>query len=649
VTFNEPLDIVQEPTGLSDAWIVVEKAGRVLRLENSINGLSNTFFTKTGLYLPAGGETGMAGFAFDPQYASNRYVYYTYSTSTKLRLARATASLDGRTANVTNERVLLDFDYTSIMHRSGDLKFGPGPNGETYLYMSTGDGGHWDINQDNQRWKANDNNQPNGKILRLSPAQYRGNATLAWSSTMMVAKGLRNPWRMNFNGNDLYIAVVSGDPGIEELNRLNVLTQVGTHFGWPFGEGMEYCTGPNATTCANLGFPGIAAMTGPVMQYSRTENGTNGAAIIGGLFYTGAGFLANQGKYVYADYTLQQLRMWDPANGQRSFLIAAAGAIADIGVDRAGELMIVQHNGPGSIYKVVPGTGGNPNWPPQNLADWGCFDNLNNGYPVPAEGVRYFDVAQRFWSDGAHKERFVAIPAGSKIDVSNTEDWKLPNGGVTIKNFYMNNAIFESRFFVRHNNGAYAGYTYRWDTPNSATLVPSEGGTKDLGNMVWEYPSRAQCMLCHTTPVNGNVALETRQMNVDGQVQKFTLLNMLNPAAPTLVPKFPDPMDVSVALGERAESYMHVNCATCHRGVGNSVAGRGSKNLCNKLPFEAVSGNAEERLVKAGDHNLSTVWLRAHQRTAMYMPPLGSKIPDVDGVNVLKDWITGLTTSTCPE
>jgi hypothetical protein len=275
-------------------------------------------------------------------------------------------------------------------------------------------------------------------------------------------------------------------------------------------------------------------------------------------------------------------------------------------------------------------------------------------------------VAQRFWSDGADKERLVAIPDGTTINTNDPTSWELPIGGVSIKNFYWNGQIFETRFFVRHNDGSYAGYTYEWSGSNVATLVPASGSTRDLGGIVWGYPSRSQCLLCHTAAAGRSLGLETRQLNidahnpatgqVDNQLARFADMGLLDTSTPLVLAPFPDIADASVPLDVRAESYLHVNCMSCHRG-GQSEAGRSTwdarfdtlfenKALCDAEPFASVSGSAEERLVTPGAHELSTVWLRMHQRVNLFMPPLGSVVPDTDGADLLQAWITGI--DSCP-
>jgi len=101
-----------------------------------------------------------------------------------------------------------------------------------------------------------------------------------------------------------------------------------------------------------------------------------------------------------------------------------------------------------------------------------------------------FSVALPFWSDGAEKERFLALPEGKTLDVADDGDFTLPIGGVTMKNFRFDGKLFETRFFVRHNDGSYFGYSYEWNAAETdATLVDVNGKDATIGTHSWTYPA----------------------------------------------------------------------------------------------------------------------------------------------------------------
>jgi chitodextrinase len=670
VPFVQPMELVQEPAVVGDAWVVMEQTGMIRRVNNNRNDNTNTVFLNMQGKLSTAGESGLASLAFDPEYGvTNRYVYITYISLSPMqtRLSRFTASADYKTLDPNSEFVIYRFAQVNDIHHSGSLLFGPGPvNGTKYLYVTIGDNGSNGFG-DLTPVKVTKNSWPNGKILRFNPVEYRGNAEMIWDFTdnttnnlkWIVATGLRNAWRTSFDGDDLWISNVGFDMN-EEINKFNVKTDGVPNFGWPWCEGTICCSG--SVNCNLAGMPPKPAdnlLKWPEHEYPRAEGNTNQGAVIAGFVYRGSALPNLVGKFIFADFVDKTIFALDPVTKVRTTLIPALGDIADIGQDRNGEIMMTDY-GASKIWKIIPGTAQALSWPPTNLMDAGCFTGLNENDAVsPTQpGVNPFVVAQKFWSDGADKQRYISLPPGATVDVNDPNDWKLPPGGVTLKTFRWpaTGKNFETRLFVRHTNGVYAGYTYKWLTATTATLVGANGDTKDLGGgTTWNYPSRSQCMTCHNDKVNGSIALETRQLNVSNQLANMSAAGILYPPNPPPLTPFPYHLDPLVPLSERATSYLHVNCATCHRGPTESSAGRATwdaryttpmaqKKACNELPFEAISGDAaNERIIKPGSSALSTVWLRAHQRVNNFMPPLASKVVDQEGVQMLADWVNQLS------
>lgn len=301
--------------------------------------------------------------------------------------------------------------------------------------------------------------------------------------------------------------------------------------------------------------------------------------------------------------------------------------------------------------------------PPALLSNHPCVTSVANP-PTFATGVIPYTIAEPFWSDTAVKSRLLALPNGSTFNVQSDGDFTLPNNAVTIKNFQWNGVFFETRFFVRYTNGEYGAYTYKWnDAQNQATLVDAVAGdSKTLaGGHVWSYPTRAQCFQCHTTAAGSSLGLETRQVNVNqtypstgrtsNQFDTFNAIGMLSGNL-TSLPPFPAHTQNGAAIHQRAQAYLHVNCANCHRpgGGGNGTADYrydipfASKNVCNQQSFlPAFSG---KDLIEPGSNEESVIWLRMSQRTADFMPPIASKLPDTAGAAFLATWIDGLV--GCP-
>jgi uncharacterized repeat protein (TIGR03806 family) len=274
-----------------------------------------------------------------------------------------------------------------------------------------------------------------------------------------------------------------------------------------------------------------------------------------------------------------------------------------------------------------------------------------------------FSVTMPLWSDGAEKERFVAVPDGQTISVAADGDFTLPPGGVTMKNFRFGGKLFETRFFVRHMDGSYYGYSYEWNAAGTdATKVAETGKDATLSTgQQWWYPSSSGCFTCHSEAAGRSLGLETRQLNSVGvygtaKANQFKTLQHIGllTGNMTLLAGFPAKDDAAIAVDTRARAYLAVNCSNCHRpngpgrGVWNALFDTPFKDMkiCNAVPEHGDLGTAGATLLKPGMHSGSLLWMRMSMRQANFMPPLASKIPDTVGANLLSQWIDGV--ATCP-
>ncbi len=658
VAFSQPLGMVQAP-GDDSRFYVVEKGGRVRAVPANDNATQSdtwNFLDLTGGLVNGTGEGGLLGVAFHPEYSSNRHVFVSYTTTQggtqglfKLRLSRFTSTDGGNTLNLGTEVVLLEQWQATANHNSGNVAF----DASGLLYMAIGDDDFEPTNPGNE---GNNPYSLRGTIIRLdidnpsSGKNYGIPATnpfvLGGGAPEVYAYGFRNPWKFSFDKstNDLWV----GDVGEADWDEIDIV-EAGGFYGWPDYE-ADMCLNGN---CA-------VSYVSPLFAYDGIHG--NPRSITGGYVYRGS-IAALRGKYIYGDFQLGLVWAFDRDSGQNEELFARSFGLAAWGEDNQGELYYVDLVANEVLrLEETEGSVGNP--PPENLFDTGCFLDIDSP-PVPANGVIPFSVAQRFWSDGADKERWLALPDGASMTIDENGDFELPPGAVSIKHFLWEGQYFETRFFVRYNNGNYGGYTYRWaPDQRSATLVDSAGESRDLGEVVWEYPSRGDCFRCHTPGANFSLGLETRQLNID---QFYPTTGLMENQLDTLIhlgmakgnterlPAFPSISDVSVPLEERASTYLHVNCSSCHRG---DTGGRAtwnalsyvpfeSKELCNVPPIDSWSGDPNERLISPGSHELSTVWLRMHQRDVAPMPPL-SQVADGEGADLLSAFIDGLSPTVCP-
>ena len=283
---------------------------------------------------------------------------------------------------------------------------------------------------------------------------------------------------------------------------------------------------------------------------------------------------------------------------------------------------------------------------------------------LPASGLIPYAPNAPFWSDGAVKERWIGLPDGKNITVGADGDWDFPNGTVLMKNFRLDNHLIETRLFMRHPDGVWAGYTYEWNAQQTdATLVHGGKQVTTSGGQTWIYPSEGQCLLCHNRAAGYALGPETKQLAFNikypqtgrdaHQLVTLNSINVLTPPIdnPTDQVPYPDPTGTSGTLDERARAYLHTNCSQCHRPGGPTTAtmdlrystALADTHACDVAPGLGDLGIANARLIAPGAAARSVLVERMSRRDANGMPPLASAKVDTDGAALLTSWVNSLT------
>ena len=665
LAFSNPILGLEAP-GDSSQWFVVEQAGRVLRFANSNGTTSTSPFIDIRSRVTSGGETGLLGMAFHPNFPTDRRVFLSYTTTAGNLVSRVSSFLTldgGQTLDPTSERILLTLNQPESNHNGGNIAFGP----DGYLYVGFGDGGG--------AGDAHTQNGPSGngqslttmlgKLLRIdvgaeSSTAYAiptgnpfagnpkcGPGANAQSCPEIFAYGLRNPWRWSFDRQTGELWV--GDVGQDSWEEVDIVTR-GGNYGWRCREGLhDY----NTASCPASG------LIDPVAEYSHAV----GQSITGGYVYRGPQSTSLSGQYVFADFVSG--RVWalqpDGAGGYRMRELVTAGFnISSFAQGNDGELYAIDYGG--GLYRVAfqPGAGGGVI--PSSLAASGCVDPSDA--TRPASGLIPYAVNVPFWSDGADKDRWIALPNGQNISVGANGDWSPPNGSVLVKNFRLGSSIVETRLLMHHSDGTWAGYSYQWnDAQTDATLLPG-GGTKVWGAQTWIYPSESDCLQCHTVAAGRTLGLETAQMNrsftypatgrTANQITTFNSIGTLTPALsadPATLPFLPDAFAASGTLPDRARAYLHANCSQCHRPGGPTpvnldfryTTSLSATNACDTVPQAGDLGlGSAARIIAPGNAGNSVLLARVSRRGTDQMPPLASNRVDSQGVQLLTQWIDGL-------
>nr|MBA3504051.1 PQQ-dependent sugar dehydrogenase [Deltaproteobacteria bacterium] len=607
---------------------------------------------------------------FHPQWPAKREAYLSYTRNVTggdpappacpqsgnpftSVVSRFTSTNNGMSLGAADEILKVAQPYSN--HNGGTIQFGL----DGKLYFGLGDGG----SGDDPCNAGLDMNQHLGKLLRIDVDAAAGMykvppdnpyVGVAGTRPEIWASGLRNPFRFSFDREtgELWVGDV-GQGAWEEIDKI----AKGGNYGWKTCEGFHR----RGSTSALCNTPGLAD---PIVEHPRQE----ARSITGGVVYRGAAMPSLVGTYIYGDFETGNIwaLLFDAANKPTPKIIANVGAqtLVAFAQGNDGEVYIVQISGP--ISKLVPAAPPPPDNFPQKLSQTGCVDP---GDPKSAaSGVIPYDVVSPLWSDGADKTRFLAIPDNTTITVEMDGDWTLPIGSVLVKTFADGNRRIETRLFMRHDDGLWGGYTYEWDDDGKdATLLPAGKLRPIAGASLtsWTYPSRTQCIQCHSVAAGGTLGLETGQLNRDfvysstnrisNQLATLEHIGMLATpiGPPEAAARLADPAATVEPIDSRARSYLHANCSHCHRPMGGGQGMmdlRISQSLADTKTCAVTNTQGPvqgaTQLVTPGMPAASILSLRIHATDNKRMPPVGVTVADDAGAAVIDEWIRSLP--ACP-
>ena len=667
--FTQPVYIAHEP---STNWLlVVQQDGKIFRFKNQ------PAIDKTELLLDVGGflmGRQAYGLTFHPNYTHNGYLYIfsngpRFVRNKKNRVSRFI--VDRRPpyrCDPKSERVIIEWESNG--HNGGDLAFGP----DGFLYITAGDG----TSDSDTLLTGQDLSTLNATVMRInvdssSQGKFysipRDNpfSHLKDARPEIWAYGLRNPWRMTFDSKTGRLWV--GNVGQDRWETI-YLVRRGENYGWSRYE-SSHPFYPTRT-------PGPTPIVKPTVEHPHSE----ARCITGGVVYYGGKFPELHGVYLYGDYSTG--RIWGLRHDGEEVtwheeLADTTLQIVSFAVDPNGEILIVNHMG--GIFRLersiqVPSLVEFPT----RLSHTGLFTSVED-YQI-APGLIPYSVNAPLWSDGAYKERAIALPGNSQIEFTTERGWNFPEGTVLVKTFSLNLEAsnpasrhrIETRLLVRQS-GEWTGYTYAWNEAQTDAILVAKNGidriftirdTRTSGNLQkqrWHYPSRAECMVCHTRAANFVLGLTTLQMNKahdyssvsDNQLRTLSHLGVFTQPLskhPEAYPKLVSPYDHNGSLEARARSYLHVNCANCHvkEGGGNSLmeleftTKRDKANIFGIRPQHGVFGIKDARLIAPGSPERSIIYYRVSHRGEGQMPPLGTLRVDNQAVQLLSDWIVQMDT-----
>lgn len=532
-------------------------------------------------------------------------------------------------------------------HQGGHLEFGP----DGHLYFAYGD--------DAKSATAQELDKLYGKMIRIhvpgdgtySIPEDNPFVDVEGARGEIYASGFRHPWRYSIDQEtgDIWV----GDVGANNIEEVNQVVK-GGNYGWPIKEGTVCSL---AEGCAD--YPDIID---PVLEFSH-EAGWG--AIIGGAVYRGDAIPGLNGKYIFADFSQfsRILSLEYDVNGTPSGnplfegKLATGGGIHSFTLDQDGELYVIHFKG---IFKMVPDDNADTQTVdfPQTLSETGCFE-IKNSALEPVDVAFSYDVASSLYTDGADKRRWMALPDGESIDITDNGDFIFPVGSVLIKEFSLGGKKIETRLLMKNDTNVWNGYTYEWNAEQTeANLLPA-GKTVMTEGINYKIPNRVQCQNCHNDSINGAIGPEFRQLNFDheypdgtsrNQIDYLVNLEILDEAATAkkdALLAYPDYHKDEFDDKTKLDSFFHSNCAYCHNPTGPA---RGSIdftykslpywNTCNKDPEISTLGIDGAKLVAAGEPEKSIVYKRLNTAELEMMPPIGRTTVQDDMVSVLHSFIT---------
>jgi len=721
LNFQDPTFLTAEPG--SNLLFVCGREGQIWSFTNAPNTSTKTLVLDLSAHCQGWNDCGLLGMAFHPQFGQagspNRgyiYVYYSYtpgpivgsyaappdnySTPSYNRLSRFTIPDGSTVADPNSELVLINQFDRDLWHDGGAMFFGP----DGFLYLTNGDeGGAGD--EYNQSQKINsglfggvlridvDQNPALSHPIRRQP-QSGGPPPAGWPATYSANYSIPNdnPW-LDPNGGNLEEfwaigfrsphrmtqdrvtgQIWLGDVGQAAWEEVDLI-QKGGNYQWAYLEGLHPGFKPMPS-------PLIGTDTPPVYNYSHDSGDT---CVIGGYVYRGTQLAAQLGgQYIYGDNTSNRIYslVLNGSSAPTVTYLASlppgsdyTGGISTFGEDANHELYMCTMGLSGSIYKLQI-AGQSTAAIPALLSQTGAFADLAS--LTPAIGVIPYTVNVPFWSDGAVKSRWIAVPTNAPIGFHPTGEWSFPPGTVFIKHFELgtddtNPAVqkrLETRLIVVAADGSVYGVTYKWRADNSDADLLTGSLSEDIpiatasGTRIqsWYYPSGQDCLTCHNPNANYILGVKTRQLNgsftypstgiADNQLRTLNHLGLFTPALnESDIPGYASLASVSnlsASLETRTRSYLDANCAQCHRpsGVQSYWDARFDTPLANQGiidgPLVSNLGIPNATVLTPGSLATSMLYLRTNITGTNQMPTLARSTVDEQDVSLLISYIDSL-------
>jgi uncharacterized repeat protein (TIGR03806 family) len=681
--FNEPLAV--NPIPGTSRYVVAERHGKIFSFEDRTDATADLL-----LHL----DRTLYGVAAHPRFNDAPYVYVTSIVKSKdelgadkeiSRISRFAVQKGAKlTADPSTELTLLEWPAGG--HNGGCLRFGP----DGYLYLATGDGSGW------ADWFLTGQRIDDlfASVLRIDvdhTSEGRNYAIPADNPFVNVPNarpevysyGHRNSWKFGFDREgQLWLGEVGQD-----LWEMIYLIKKGGNYGWSVMEGSHPFHEERER--------GPTPFEKPIIEHNHNDF----RSITGGYVYYADDLPDLKGCYIYGDYDTGKVWAFRYRDGNvtdHRQLCDTQVRVIEFMQDTAGRVLVVDFVS-GNLLRIVPALLPDLSEPdfPRKLSETGLFASTRDLKPAP--GLIPYDVNAPLWSDGANKDRFIAIPGNGKIEFDAVKypitppGWRFPDGTVLVKTFTMEmedgNAASTRRLETRllhhkkmsgdddeYGAQVWNGYTYIWnDEQTDAFLLESGSRDEELTirdaaapggarKQSWHYPSRSECALCHTMSAKYVLGVHTLQMNRDfdfgdghavNQLQHLEELGVFStplPERPEKLVRLAKPDDEAVDIESRARAYLHANCSHCHKLWGGGIA---DFHLTADLPLDKTTtinaplirgdhGLVDPKVIVPGEPKRSMLLHRMELTGLGRMPHVASSVIDAEGVALIREWIESM-------
>ena len=658
-----------EMVALEGRLFVMTRQGKIWSFEEDTDSSKADLFVDLKSIHPK--HSSAYGMAFHPEWKKNRLVFLAYtvggSQEDGTRLSRFRFTIKGNEAPQLmpdSEEALLT--WRSGGHNGANLQFGP----DGMLYVSTGDAtapnppDGLNTGQDNTDilscvLRIDVNRKDTGKAYAIPKDNpYVGRENVR---PEIWAFGFRNPWKMSFDSRGrLWL----GDVGWELWEMIH-LVEKGGNYGW---SAMEAGNPIRPETASPL-----APISSPVAAHRHTE----AASMTGGFEYRGTRLPSLRGAYVYGDYETGKIWALRHDGHQVTEHIEIADTphrISTFGVGNDGELYYIHYAGESELYRLKPNPrAGQPSSFPRKLSKTGLFENTSKHTPNP--GVYAFAIQEPMWHDGATAIRYIALPAmtgvrtdiqyqGTRIRNANNV-W--PQDAVLAKTIRVGRKPIETQL-MHFDGDAWNGYSYLWNKESTdAELVDANGVEVEVNARAWKggkryrIPGRAECMRCHSMWNKFTPAFEPMQLAGFAGYTNQPAREVAVSLGLTNDDFFNQNQNGHLqgsrrggSLEKRARSWLHANCAHCHRRHGGGTAplevnferAIAESFTVWQSPTRGNFGLKDPSIIVPGHPERSVLNYRVSAVGAGHMPPIGSREVDSAAAKMLWQWVHQMPTSS---